>query len=59
MSFNIPIQIKICAEYQDMAPKAKVSVPGTCCTWKPVEALGTMLRHSAQILICFIAFSNF
>ena len=54
------IQVKICAEYWDMIPKAKAGFSGTwaevdrpkrSCTWKKTaKALGTMSRYFAQSL---------
>ena len=40
-----------------MVPKADVGFSGTCVPDKPAEALDTMSRYSAQILICFIAYT--
>ena len=59
------IQIKICAEYQDMLPR-----PVPVCQepglrpigWSPgvpdksSRGLGSMSRYSVQIIICFIAY---
>ena len=59
------LQIKICAEYQDMLPRPRLvcQEPGL----RPIgrspgvpdkssRGLGSMSRYSAQILICFIAY---
>ena len=59
------IQIKICAEYRDMLPRARLVCqepglrpigrsPGVLN--KSSRGLGSMSRYSAQILICFIAY---
>ena len=42
-------QIKICAEYRDMVPKASTGSSGS---WQTrLLALGTMFQYSAQILM--------
>ena len=59
------IQIKICAEYQDMQPRPRLvcQEPGLRpIGWSPgvpdksSRGLGSMSRYFAQILICFIAY---
>ena len=54
-------QIKICAEYRDMLPRARLDLSGTPGlrpiglspgSWQTSLGLGSMSRFSAQILIC-------
>ena len=65
-SSDYTIQIKICAEYRDMLPRPRLvcQEPGL----RPIglspgvpdkssRGLGSMSRYSAQILICFIAYT--